>query len=217
MIPPGFCTVPPAPRHAGRARGSPGMPGGLRPTRSCLHGQGLQCLYSVSITNAFAGMSSIYTYVQSPTPSLLLAAQRGAGWLGRPGFASLLSFWSGYGSRQVPPNLSWSLAVLLPCFFAVWVLEQAGSGLKSVTRRRCEAGREEQRCPRVRKQQLSFQIFRTGRLGWGLLCPLLTIPPLSSPGQGTRPVQPRPRGWRLSLSGLKSARSQQGLQQPREM
>lgn len=59
-----------------------------------------------------------------------------------------------------------------------------------------------------------------GRAVWGSAVPfaraLLAIPPSSSPGQGVRPVQPRQRGRRLSLSGLKAAHSQQGLKQPPE-
>lgn len=165
----GCARLPPAPRHTGR---------GKEPLRSWVRlasvctGRGCssshskteaaECLYGVSTIKPFAGMSSIYTYVQSPTPSLLLVVQRGAGWLGCPGFASLISLRSGHGSRQVPPKLSWSLAVLLPWLFAVWALEQAGSGaeIRHETRVRgwgLEAGREGQRRPWVGKWQLSFQ------------------------------------------------------------
>lgn len=45
-------------------------------------------------------------------------------------------------------------------------------------------------------------------------CALLAIPSLRSPGQGVQTGQPQQRGWRLSLSSLNSASSQQGLKQP---
>ena len=184
-----------------------------------------ECLYSVGIIQPFAGMSSIYIYVQSATPSLLLAAQRGVGWLGCPGFASLVVSSSGHGLKLVPPNRSCSLADLLPQLFAVQVLEQAGSGLKSGRRHRCKAGgrRLGGKGRGVLGLESGSSRFRlsNGKVDLGSAVPfaraLLAIPPLSSPGQGVRLVQPRQRGWRLAPSGLKSAPSQQGLKQPPEM
>lgn len=84
-----------------------------------------ECLHSINIINSFAGVSNIYTYVQSPIPSLLPGMQCRVGWLGCPGLASLFISCSGNGLKQVLPNLSWSLAVTLPWLFAVQVLEQA--------------------------------------------------------------------------------------------
>lgn len=41
MVPPSSCTVPPAPRHTGRVKGTQGTPEGLTPTCSCMRREGL--------------------------------------------------------------------------------------------------------------------------------------------------------------------------------
>lgn len=148
-----------------------------------------------------AGVSAIYTYVQSPGPSLP--------WAGCPGFVSLVSSWSDRAGSPDPSRVL-SCSSFLQSWSQQGEIQQearAGDG------RQAEKGRDVSG-PRA---AACFSDLGLGRgHGWGLQCPFAVALPVISLCAAWGRDWGRGAGCRLPLSSLESACSQRELKRPRE-